>query len=517
MMPSAQKKQTTVSQNGSVTTTTVTTTAPVATPRFTQAELGSQGLARSIDRKMNEMNQEKSKIVSRELDQVLARTVREVSQDRSFGSSDNVNEFPELVLRILEKHDIDLGSVTRMIHIPGANYFSIVQPVGEEKKYTSFSLEEKISEPAEELPVDDIEPQPEEVVGSVQEDLVSEIVPQETPSVSTTNTLGTILPVVTESATQTPETDTIVPPEIISPVATEIQPVNDLVDSSAEAVPAALPVVETINSRDVLEKARSASAREFEDYYGNKYRDRPSGTFNQLFGNNQSIQESRFKTITDYQTAKKNFFAEIAQSNPSLKTVLETVRQEQVILSELLSYKKHNAFVKLAFMFHIPVSNTLETRNRIIGTTTIAATPTISDRLGIRTLLVHDPDWKKIFTNTDVQLPVRTKKEFVIQIPKNEQDSSLSQSVQKVEKKFNKKKIFNALHTILAKEWNINQPKTVSKSEQIEPVLIETVNNSPTQAGITSIETVHTEPIVFQPAPVSDSLNTKQAPEHLFT
>jgi hypothetical protein len=109
------------------------------------------------------------------------------------------------------------------------------------------------------------------------------------------------------------------------------------------------------------------------------------------------------------------------------------------------------------------------------------------------------------------------EKNFYIQIPKNEQDSSLSQSVQKVEKKFNKKKIFNALHTILAKEWNINQPKTVSKSEQIEPVLIETVNNSPTQADITSIETAHTEPIVFQPAPVSDSLNTKQAPEHLFT
>lgn len=517
MMPSAQKKQTTVSQGGAVTTTTVTTTAPVAPARFTQAELGSQSLARSIDRKMNEMNQEKTKTASRELDQVLARTTREVSQDRSFGSSDNVNEFPELVLRILEKHAIDLASVTRMIHIPGAHYFSIAQTIGEEKKYTSFSLEERISEPVEELPVDDIESQPEELVDSVQEETVPEIVPQEVSDLNVTNTLGTIFPSMTDSDTQKLEVDTVVPSETISPTITETQTINDVPSSPVESVPTTLPAVEVINTRDILEKARSASAREFEAYYGNTYRDRPSGTFNQLFGNNQSIQESRFKTITDYEIAKRNFFAEIAQSKPLLKNALETVRQEQVTLSDLLSHKKHNTFTRLAFMFHIPVSNTLETRNRIIGITTTTTLPKISERLGIHELLVHDPDWKKLFTSSIVQQPVRAKKEFTVQIPLTQSDTFSAQAIEKVEKKYNKKKLFNALHTLLAKEWNINQPKTVSESIQTEQLTpLEVGNSLPLQVGTVPVEAIHTEPIVFQPNPVSVSLHTKQDPEHLF-
>jgi hypothetical protein len=66
--------------------------------------------------------------------------------DLSFHSTENITELPQRVLDILMFHGITFSAGDRIVHTPGALFFSLVQQTPDGKKYTSFSFNEQVPE-----------------------------------------------------------------------------------------------------------------------------------------------------------------------------------------------------------------------------------------------------------------------------------------------------------------------------------------------------------------------------------
>ncbi len=518
MMPSSVKQQT-PSSSGGVVTTTVTTTTTAPSAKFTQAELGARSLARSIDRKMNEMNQQKTGS-NDVLNRVLARETKNVSEDVSFGSTSVIAEIPERIIRIVESNGIPAQEIIRMIHMPGATVFSVSHNVGGVKKYSTFRVDEIIDEP---------EPEPEV---EIQEDSISDSNDRETFSddadlpevplmqgepVLGTNTLGTV------GVAQKNEPEVI--NETIAPVA--VLPEKEL---PTEVITPA--IVESVKQETVdpiidiranLDKSRMATARELVPYYSSRYKERPTGTFNQLFGNNQSINDSLFKTINDYENAKKIYFREIAKSNLKLTEVISLVREEQLKVSDVLSHEKHGLFSKIASKFHITIPSVIETRNRIIGSTITIPKNPLSERLGIHQIIINEPIWKKLFstTNKDNRSVLNPSTEIIPQKMSTASEQIPETTI--IEKKNNTAKLYHLVYPFILKAFNIAQKNNITTesvhTENISEV-VNTVTESTTVQPVVPIETDDSssnkpDPVVVINPP-SFSSNGKQHPEHLF-
>ncbi len=375
MMPSSQKQSATPPAKA---------VSPYAEngAKFTQAELGQRSLARGIDRKIEEMNQNKSASMQIPLAQVMGHQVIDIPDDRSFASTHAREHIPQHVMDILHAHDIEFEEEKgdRIQHISGANFFSIIKKNpsagGEEKEIHTFSLDEVIHDSADEEP----EREPTPVVDEVSLE----------PEINSPLTMGTLGTVETPITSPNPPTPPVVEPP---------QPQLEVTPEPEPVVPEKV-TIET-NPEDVLQKSlnqvRAVSGREREPYYANQYRDRVTGTFTELFGNNQNINQSLFKTIRDYESMKANYLHELGMQKKSLTDLIHWERGEYGELAKLLSQKKYTLFTKLTQLFHITTPTTLETRNRIITTAPITnSAPRMSEKLGIHGMVENTPIWKKM-------------------------------------------------------------------------------------------------------------------------
>ncbi len=541
MMPSAQKQQVKTSGGATVTTTVTTTTAAAApSANFTQAELGSRSLARSIDKKMNEMNQQKSASNNGVLDRVLAREAKTVSEDTTFGSTAVTTDIPWRIMQIINKHGIQATDIIRMIHLPGATYFSVSHMVDGAKKYTTFSVDEVVDVPEEEVEESELEEveevaEPESVVEETPD-----YPPTAIPNFGNTNTLGTIG--VAPAPATTPVSETVPP----NPVAT----IPEVLPTEPKIIIAPIEIVEPVKEivspvRAAFDNARLASAKEFSAYYSNHYKERQTGTFNQLFGNNQEVHDTLFKTINEYQLAKKDYLKEFSQSHPSIKLSIEEIRNEQLRLADMLSHQKHGTFAKVAHTFKLTIPTVIETRNRIIGTAGKSTLAPIAERLGIHGLTDNEPIWKKLFTNSNSEknipiIKVSPVSSSLVTTTNPSIVESQTEVAPVVLKKVNRKKLYDSLHGMISKAWNINQPKFVNAAPVAEPVsiVVQPVIQPEPQpvASVPVIEpamqfvpepVIETIPVaeppaaveqlvVTVPAPLSFSPDNKQHPEHLF-
>ncbi|HQV64932.1 MAG TPA: hypothetical protein PKZ56_01750 [Candidatus Paceibacterota bacterium] len=524
MMPSSYKNQQqpapSVSSNGTVTTTVTTTTAAAPSAKFTQAELGSRSLARSIDRKMQEMSKQQSEVGNNVLDQVLAREKKDIAEDRSFGSTSNVADIPDQIMRIILAHDIFQDQIIRMIHIPGANYFSVSHIVDGVKKYTTFSTDEVIDDPEQEVEISELE-QEEEVTPEVIPDEVPDYPATSLPLTSTTNTLGTIgapqVRIIDPTVSEIPTKDSL------QPISQNIQP--EIIEPKIIIAPIENPEPpkEVISpTRVSLDEARKSCVKEFPAFYSSNYKERQTGTFNQLFGNNKDVHDTLFKTMNSYEAAKKNYFKEFSNARPSLRLSINEVRTEQLRLADVLSHQKHGVFAKAAHTFTLEIPTVIETRNRIIGTAGKSTLAPITERLGIHGLTKNEPTWKKLFTDDSSKKsqPIISVAPVVALEPIPTTINIESKNLPSIEKKANRKKIYDSLHVMILKAWNINQPKQnkVPAPELIVPAP-ESVIEPAAQVIQESVSKPVTEgevlPLVM-PTPLSFSPDNKQHPEHLF-
>ncbi len=149
-MPSSKKQTATQSvNNGMVTTTTVTTTAPVQ-PVVNQS-LGSLGVTKSVERKIEERNSTQASSDKKPLNEILDKTLavtfgkdKAVPDTLAFRSTSSIDELPPRVLQILASKGITFDAGNRIIHTPGAYFFSLVKQIGDQKTYQTFSLNEPI-------------------------------------------------------------------------------------------------------------------------------------------------------------------------------------------------------------------------------------------------------------------------------------------------------------------------------------------------------------------------------------
>lgn len=529
-MPSAQKQQTTVSRSGATTTTTVTTTSGAApSASFTQAELGSRSLARSMDRKMQEMNQQKSAAGDSMLDRVLAREKKDISEDKTFGSTTNTSDIPERVLRIIRSHEIFDDQIIRMIHIPGANYFSVAHNGEQGKEYSTFSLDEVVEEPESEQEFEDI---------SESDTLIPE-----TPIVAGINTLGTIgttIPVVadepipaTSTVTSLGESNVATTPVTVRVPITEVAEMPTFIESEITSpepkiVIAPFEAPTEIKKEDLsFDQLRLAMARDLDTYYSSHYKDHITGTFNQLFGANPEVSGSLFKTISEYNNAKELSFKEFSKTHPSIDNAIDLIRKESLAVAALLNHKKSLLFAKVAQRFGITTSSVIETRNRIIGTAVGSSTPSISEKLGIHTLMNKEPTWKQLVAITLTSPMFQSSANNTPIAPIIVNNNTQEIAPQNLEKKINRARLYSSLHMIFSKGWNLNQ-EIVSKAtdpvptavEVIAPVEslpevlpLETFVPTDSEQVTTSVQSVPVQPMT----PISFSPEGKQHPEHLFT
>ena len=524
-MPSAQKQQTTVSRSGATTTTTVTTTSGTApSASFTQAELGSRSLARSMDRKMQEMNQQKSAAGDSMLDRVLAREKKDISEDKTFGSTANTSDIPERVMRIIRSHEIFDDQIIRMIHIPGANYFSVAHNGEQGKEYSTFSLDEVVEEP---------EPEYEDISES-------DILIPETPIVAGINTLGTIgttIPVVadesiptTSTITSLAESNIATTPVTVRVPITEVAEMPTFVESEITSpepkiVIAPFEAPAEIKKEELsLDQLRLAMARDLDTYYSSHYKDHITGTFNQLFGANPGVSGSLFKTISEYNNAKELSFKEFSKTHPSIDNTIDLIRKESLAVAALLNHKKSLLFAKVAQKFGITTSSVIETRNRIIGTAVGSSAPSISEKLGIHTLMNKEPAWKQLIAIT-LTSPLLQSSANNAPIVINNNAQEITPQI--LEKKINRAQLYSSLHTIFSKGWNLNQEivsavtdplsaavEIIAPVESLPEVLpLETVVPTDSEQIVTSVQLVPVQPMT----PISFSPEGKQHPEHLFT
>lgn len=388
MMPSAQKQQ---NNSNSSTLSDTGGYNPAANGKFSQAELAQRSLARGIDKKVDEMNQEKSKIAQPAMYQTPNHEVVDIPDDRSFSTIHAIENIPGHVMEILRAHNVEFSDGDKIQHIPGASFFSIIKQTGEEKIHT-FSLNEVIHNEAEEIATEEPENIPE-----------IEPVPLETIATPSNlpGTLGTVVnPVLSGEPKLKPVVDE---PESIP----EPAPVPVISESASEDATKVSPEASIDRFKKSLDQARMMSGREREPYYTNRYRDKITGSFAELFGNNQSINQSLFKTIHDYESAKMKYLQELETQKKPLTEIIGWERGEYHEFAKLLSQKKYTLFTKLAQFFHITVPTALETRNRVITTTSIAtSTPKLSERLGIHVLVPKESVWQKLLQGVPENKPL---------------------------------------------------------------------------------------------------------------
>lgn len=151
-MPSSQKQTATQSvNNGMVTTTTVTTTAPAQ--QIVNQSLGSLGVIKSVERKIEERNSIQASFDKKPLNEILDKTLavtfgkdKAVPDTLAFRSTNSIDELPPRVLQILTSKGITFNTGDRIIHTPGAYFFSLVKQIGDQKTYQTFSLNEPVSD-----------------------------------------------------------------------------------------------------------------------------------------------------------------------------------------------------------------------------------------------------------------------------------------------------------------------------------------------------------------------------------
>lgn len=542
MMPSAQKQQTTVSQAGGVTTTTTTvTTAAPATTTFTQQELGTHSMARQVERQIDRMNQEKSQAPREFRGSIIDRDISSEAEDFAFSSTTNIDSVPERVRSILEDNDVDLNTILRIIHIPGARYFSISISTKDGKKYSTYSLDDykppvvEVEEEEPEVPVEDPDDNPENWNEQSFDISIEALEKEFDTREKNLNTLGTI------SVTKLTGADAPIaaqPAVVTAPIAAE----SVVVPTPIETVKLRIQEMETVASETPLmisEKklkvARMASARENDAYYANKYSSSTLGTLNDLFGNNQQIHSELFKTIKEYTTAKQEVLKEIKSERWKLGQIVEWLKSEQIEKARLFSHEKYGAFIKVASLFHLNVPSVVETRTGSFAMTTAVKNQSVTERLGIQHIdnAPHEFMWQYLFSSAPQQpatvldnkptapvavtTPIEVIKEVVV--PEVVPQKTIERSV-----------VFHKLYPIMKDIFGIGEQKTVptvvmptrAEIADPEPVIFKPVQLEPEpviiQPSVAPIEVLPSTPLqpISIPVTVQVGQSQKQHPENLF-
>ncbi len=571
MMPSAAKQQQQiVSKNGTTTTTTTVTTnqSNFDNAKFTQAELGSRSFARTVEKNISDMNRKKGEASSIPLSEITPHEVSHIPDDLTFGSTSDANQLPQTVTDILAFHGIVFTEGDRVIHIPGAKYFSISKMEGELKTYRTFSLDEDITPPEPEptaesiiedtseteIPVSVVSESPQSVQGDTLS--ISPTVSQDIPLTASqgipTNTLGTInvsqpietsisQPTVPENFMSQFASDQSSSPEHSEPEQktvnvpiTEIPSTVQIPIVSQESIPAEIVKSEAValSSQKQLELARTASNRERDAYYANRYINSISGTITELFGSNKLIQSELFKTVQDYDTARRGVLVEMGSMKKTFHEVVSWVKQEQIEIAHLFSHQKSQLFMKFAKVFHLSVPSIIETRTGAAPMVSQTSVSVMSQKLGLAPHTETGPAWNYLFS---VERPV--KLDFTKTVPStvtintvpldnptvsNISTSQTSTVTVEQSKKVDRAKLYNKLHDVAASVWLINKEDklpTVPVSEEVikEPIVSEQIVPEEKQKPVSRPMAA----ISFQPEPDDEpavDLNSpmKQHPEELF-
>ena len=570
-MPSAAKQQQqTVSKNGTTTTTTTVTTnqSNFDNAKFTQAELGTRSFARTVEKNIAEMNKKKGEASSIPVSESTPHEVSHIPDDLTFGSTSDASQLPQTVIDILAFHGIMFAEGDRIIHIPGAKYFSISKMEGDLKTYRTFSLDEDITpsepepEPTAESIIEDVSeteipvavasesPQPAQGDTLSISPTVSQNIPSTAPQSVPTNTLGTInvsqpietsisQPTVPENFMSQFASDQSSSPEHSEPEQktvnvpiTEIPPTVQTPVVSQESIP-----VESIRSELVvmssqkkLDLARAASNRERDAYYANRYINSITGTITELFGNNKSIQSELFKTVQDYDAARRGVLVEMGSMKKAFHEVVSWVKQEQIEIAHLFSHEKSQLFMKLAKVFNLSVPSVIETRTGAAPMVSQTISSVISQKLGLAEKIESGPAWNYLFS---AERPVKldfTKSATPI-IPVTVQPEVLNsvvsiEAIPTVEqpKKIDRAKLYTKLHEAIGSIWELG--KKVEIQTQTIPVVSEIKEQKIVPEPVVSQEQsiVVSRPmaaISFQPEPeevpvVDMNSSMKQHPEELF-
>lgn len=513
-MPSAQKQQQqTVVKNGTTTTTTtvITNQSILDNAKFTQAELGTRSFARTVEKNIAEMNKKNGEASTIALSEIKPHEVSHIPDDLTFGSTSDSNQLPQTVVNILAFHNITFSEGDRIIHIPGAKYFSISKMEGEVKTYRTFSLDEDITPretiiETETISTPTIEEIPTPEIPTVSNDTqvltvdsnstvsqnISPVVSQNIP----TNTLGTINVLQSaESLITKPDVpenfmSSFAPDESVSPQPVEPVPQPAVHPVVEIPITTRIPIVsQTVVSETVelplhikLEQARRASNRERDAYFANRYINSITGTITELFGGNTLIKSELFKTVQDYDAVRRSVLIEMGTQKKSFHEVVSWVKQEQIQIAHLFSHQKSQLFMKLAKVFHLSVPSIIETRTGVTPMVSQTTVSVIGNKLGLVQQVDTTPGWNYLF-NTERPVKLDFTKTAIptitpIVAPIQGVETEIPPVSTEVQKKIDRKKLYNSLHTIMGTVWGINK-----KSE-------------PTQTSVVN-ETVH-EPIVSE-------------------
>ena len=132
---------------GGVTTTTTVTTTPVI--QSSNQNVASASITTgSVEKEIERHNKLKATNVNNKSLKEILETVSTTptNDELSFGSTSNIATLPHQVRSVLIAEGISLNEGDRIIHTPGALFFSLVQNTPEGKKYSSYSLYKKKSE-----------------------------------------------------------------------------------------------------------------------------------------------------------------------------------------------------------------------------------------------------------------------------------------------------------------------------------------------------------------------------------
>lgn len=585
-MPSAQKQQQqTVVKNGTTTTTTtvITNQSAFDNTKFTQAELGARSFARTVEKNIAEMNKKKSGVASLPLPEPILRGVATIPDDLSFGSTSELNQLPQRVIDILSFHGISFAEGDRIIHIPGAKYFSISKMEGDIKTYRTFSLDEDItphkSEPEIETEVEveiqeesdsatseNLEPvrETDESVTVIESNPVSQ---ESIPAVSI-NTLGTIhvspntkneLPINPPPVSESLESQPVLAesfPEKLSTASVD-EPVEDL-NVSQSINQTEKKIAPETDLEKKLDLARTASNRERDAYYANRYVSSITGTISELFGNSLSIHSELFKTIQDYDTARRSVLLEMGTQKKSFHEVVSWVKQEQFKIAHLFSHNKNQSFIKLAQVFGLSVPSVIETRTGAGPVAVHTTISTVGKRLGFTLPTNTTPSWSYLFTtDRPVKLDLTKKIQPVTHnvtpvivsplpepLPVKEPEVITMKPLQELvfedslpEKKVSKKELYTKLYNVLTESWGIKKdvPQKIDPVEQIVREDVSSLQQDHSTEGIFSdkiiedivpqkpidqpMPTISFEPVLVETSPAVAQMSSpmKQHPEALFS
>lgn len=534
MMPSAQKQQTTVSQNGAVTTTTTVTTAAPTTTTFTQQELGTRSMARQVERQIDRMNQEKSQAPHEFRGSIVDRDISSEAEDFAFSSTTDIDKVPERVRSILEDNDVDFNAIMRIIHIPGARYFSISESTKDGKKYSTYSLDDykppvvEVEEEEPETPVEDPDDNPENWNEQFFDIPVEAVEKEFETRAKNLNALGTIgvlsTPSTSEPAAQQPGATAVPVEPVVAPTPVET------VKLRIQELETPKPETPLELAEKKLTVARLASARENDAYYANKYSSSTLGTLNDLFGNNQQIHSELFKTIAEYATAKQEALKEIKLEKWKLGQIVDWLKNEQIEKARLFSHQKYGVFIKIASLFHLKVPSVVETRTGSFAMTTAAKSQSVTERLGIQHIdkTPHEFMWQYLFSSTPQQSAavLDSKPIAPVTLPVEPTKEVIATEIvpQKI---IERSAVFHKLYPIVKDAFGIGKQKVaptvvmppLTEIVQSEPIVMKPVEQEPViiQPAQTPIEIVPSKVQPISISPVTQvSQSQKQHPENLF-